>query len=114
MFYFAHLFILVVGIPLSQVFASWFAYGSYERPVHHLLGIVSISVAIYSLVVGVPYALLWREYKRALTCFIDPAEEVSLTGINAPRRQWILLAVVGFALLILAAILLLTLRLGVT
>jgi hypothetical protein len=113
MFYFAHLFILAFGILLSQVYASWFAYGSYDRPAHHLLGIVSISVAIYCLVVGVPYALLWRAYKQALLSFIDPADEVSLAGISAPRRQWILLAVVGFALLMLAAILLLTLRPGV-
>lgn len=110
MFYFADLSIVVSGIMLSQGCASWFAYGAYDRPAHHLLGSVSIFVAIYCLVVGLPYALLWRAYKGALPSFTDPADEVSLTGINAPGRQWIVLAVAAFALLILAAIALLAVR----
>jgi hypothetical protein len=110
MFYFAHLYILVFGLMLSQVCASWLAYGSFDRPAHRLLGSVSIFVAIYCLVVGLPYALLWRAYKRALTSFVAPTDEVSLTGTEAPGRQWILLAVAGFALLILAAILVLAVR----
>jgi len=110
MFYFAHLSILALGILFSQVCASWLAYGSYDRPARHLLGSVSIFVAIYCLVVGLPYALLWRAYKRALPSFTDPADEVSLTGISAPRRQWIVLAVASFALLILGVILVLAVR----
>lgn len=55
MFYFAHLYILGFGIMLSQGCASWVAHGWYDRPAHHLLGSVSISVAIYCLVVGLPY-----------------------------------------------------------
>jgi len=110
MFYFADLAILALGILFSQACASWFAYGSYDRPAHHLLGSVSIFVAIYCLVVGLPYALLWRAYKRALPSFTAPADEVSLTGINAPGRQWIVLAVAGFALLILAVIVVLAVR----
>ena len=109
MFYFAHLYILVFGVMLSQVCASWLARGSFDRPAHHLLGSVSIFVAIYCLVVGLPYALLWRAYKRALTSFVAPTDEVSLTGTKAPGRQWIL-AVAGFALLILAVILVLAVR----
>jgi hypothetical protein len=110
MFYFAHLYILAFGTMLSQGWALWLTHGSFDRPAHHLLGSVLIFVAIYCLVVGLPYALLWRAYKRALTSFIAPADEVSLTGTNAPGRSWILLAVVGFALLILAAILVLVVR----
>jgi len=110
MFYFADLSILALGILLSQGCASWFAYGLYDRPARHLLGSVSIFVAIYCLVVGLPYALLWRAYKRALPSFTDPADEVSLTGINAPGRQWILPVVAGFALLILAVIAVLAVR----
>ena len=110
MFYFAHLYILVFGVMLSQVCALWLARGSFDRPAHHLLGGVSIFVAIYCLVVGLPYALLWRAYKRALTSFVAPTDEVSLTGTQAPGRQWILLAVAAFALLILAVILVLVVR----
>jgi hypothetical protein len=110
MFYFAHLYILVFGMMLSQCCASWFSVGSSERPANHLLGSVSISFGIYLLVVGIPYALLWRAYKRALASFTAPADEVLLTGIEAPARQWIPLAIAGFALLILAAILVLAVR----
>jgi hypothetical protein len=110
MFYFAHLYILTLGTILSQGCASWLSDGSFDRPAHHLLGSVSIFVAIYGLVVGVPYALLWRAYKRALPSFVTPADEVSLTGTEAQDRLWIPLAVAGFALLILAAILLLAVR----
>jgi hypothetical protein len=113
MFYFAHMYILGFGIMLSQGCASWLAHGWYDRPAHHLLGSVSISVATYCLVVGLPYALLWRAYQRALPSFTDPADEVSLAGINAPGRQWIPLVVAGFALLILAVILVLAVRPGV-
>jgi hypothetical protein len=107
MFYFAQLYILTFGTTLSQGWALWLTHGSFDRPAHHLLGSVLICVAIYCLVAGLPYAVLWRAYKRALTSFIAPADEVSLTGTNAAGRPWILLAVVGFALLILAAILVL-------
>jgi hypothetical protein len=107
MFYFAHLYILMFGTMLSQVSALWFVNGSYDRPAHHLLGSVSIFVAIYCLMVGLPYTLMWRAYKRAFTSFIVPADEVSLTGTRAARHQWILPAVAGIAFLILAAVLLL-------
>jgi hypothetical protein len=59
----------------SRGFASSFSYGSFERPAHHLLGSVSFFVGIYLLMVGVPYAVLWRAYKRALTSFTAPADE---------------------------------------
>jgi hypothetical protein len=110
MFYFAHLYILVFGTMFSQGFASWFSYGLFERPARHLLGSVSFFVGIYLLMAGVPYALLWRAYRRALTSFVAPADEVLLTGSEASGRQWILPAVVGFAFLVLMAILVLAIR----
>jgi hypothetical protein len=110
MFYFAHVYILVFGVMLSQVCALWLARGEFDRPAHHLLGSASIFLAIYCLVVGLPYALLWRAYKRELTSFVAATDEVSLTGTKAAGRPWIVLAVVGFALLILAVILLLAVR----
>jgi len=110
MFYFAHLYILVFGLLFSQGCASWLAYASFERPAHHLVGSVAFFLVIYLLMVGLPYALLWRAYKRALSSFAAPADEVLLTGIDASSRQWILLAVVGFAILILAATLVWAIR----
>jgi hypothetical protein len=43
-------------------------------------------------------------FPEKLLSSIAPTDEVSLTRTNAPGRPWILLAVVGFALVILAAI----------
>jgi hypothetical protein len=110
MFYFAHLYILLIGVLLSQAWASWLSEALLERPARHLLGVGSIALATYGLVVGLPYALLWRAYKRSLRCFIVPADAVALTGTAAPARQWIALPVAGGALLLLAAIVLLALR----
>jgi hypothetical protein len=110
MFYFAHLYILVFGILVAQGSAAWFAYGVFERPAHHLLGSLAICLGIYLLIAGVPYALLWRAYKRALTSFTAPADEILLTGIEASGRRWIVPAVIGLALMILAAIMLLAIR----
>jgi hypothetical protein len=111
MFYFAHMYTLVFGIMLSQAWATWLTHALLERPARHLLGAMSITLAIYGLVVGLPYALLWRAYKRALTSFIVPEDAVSLTGTAAPTgRLWVALAVVVFALLILAAVFLLVVR----
>jgi hypothetical protein len=104
MFIFAHLYILVLGMPLSQACALLFAYALFDRPAHHLLGSVAFVVGFYVLMVGVPYALLWRAYRRALSNFTVPADEVSVTDVEASSRQWIPAAVVGFAILILAAI----------
>jgi hypothetical protein len=110
MFYFAHLYILVFGLLFSQGCASWLAYASFDRPAHHLVGSVSFFLVIYLLTVGLPYALFWRAYKRALSSFAAPADEVLLTGIDASSRQWILLAVAGFSILILAAMLVWAIR----
>ena len=110
MFYFAHLYNLVYGIMVSQSFASWFTYELFERPARHLLGSMSICLGIYVLVVGVPYTFLWRAYKRGLRSYSAPADEVMLTGTDAPGRQWIVLVVAGFSLLIFAVILILAVR----
>jgi hypothetical protein len=111
MFYFAHMYILVIGMMLSQAWASWLSEALLERPARHLFGVVSIVLAIYGLVAALPYALLWRAYKRALPWFIVPADAVALTGTAASAgRQWVGLAVIGFALLIQAAILVFAVR----
>jgi len=111
MFYFAHLYTVVFGILLSQVWATWLTYALFVRPASHLLESVALFFAIYALVVGLPYFFLWRAYRHSLKSFGTPAEEVPLAKIGAPRRQWIALAVVfGFAILILSAILVLAVR----
>lgn len=112
MFYFAHLYVLVFGLLFTQGCAMWLAYGLFDRPAHHLVANLAIFVAIYALVVGLPYALVWRAYRRALPSFTPSEDAVSLTGTSAPGRQWIPLAVVAFVLVILGVILLLAVRPG--
>jgi len=109
MFYFAHFYILILGMVLSQGCAHWLVYDWFDRPAHHLLGSLAIFLAIYGLTVILPWAFFSRAYKRALTSFANPADEVSLTGTAPPPWRWVLL-LVGFALLILATMLLLTAR----
>ena len=106
MFYFAHLYVLVFGIMLSQGWSTWISYALLERPAKHLLWSVSIFVAVYAVVVALPYFFLWQAYRRALASFGAPADEMPLAEIGAPPRQWGLLAVVGFAILVLLAVLL--------
>ena len=110
MFYFAHLYVLVLGTVLAQVCASWMINAFFARPAQHLIGTTSTFVAIYSVIVGLPYLFLWRAYRRALESFGSPADEVPLAGIGAPKSQWILLAVVGFAVLVLVAVVVLAVR----
>ena len=110
MFNFAHLYVLVFGTMLSQSCASWVTYAVLERPANHLLWSTSIFIAMYIAVVGLPYFFLWRSYRRTLESFGSPADAVPLAAISAPSRPWIPLMVVGFAILILAAVLLLTVR----
>jgi len=110
LFFFAHLYLLVFGVLLSNICASWLVEKLFDRPARHMLAVMAISLAVYAAIFGVPYFFLWRTYKRALTGFTDTADAVSLTGASAPQRSWVLLAVIGFALLVLAAIFFLTMR----
>jgi hypothetical protein len=108
LFHFAQLYLLVFGALLSQICASWLIEASFDRPARHVLGAIGMFLAVYTLVVGLPYFFLWRTYKHAVASFTDTADAVSLVGASAPRRSWVLIAVCGFALLLLAAVLILT------
>jgi hypothetical protein len=53
---------------------------------------VGIFLAIYSLLVGAPYFLLWRSYKKARLSFVSVQDEVLVSGMSAGRQTWIVLA----------------------
>jgi hypothetical protein len=110
MFYFAHVSVMLFGIMLGQSWATGLAEQILERPARHFLASLSISLAVYAIVLGIPYFFLWRAYRRALLCFGAVEDEVTLAETTAPRRQWVALAVAGFSLLILGAVLLLVMR----
>jgi len=85
MFYFAHLSILSLGIFLSldwsreissifgRLYEFWFRMG--------------VSVLVYSLVVGLPYFLLWTSYKNAFLSFTSAQDEVLVSAKSASQRQ---------------------------
>ena len=103
MFYFAHFSILLLGM---QVASSWSSFliniQSFGHPAAHLLRTVGISLGLYSLVVGAPYFLLWRSYKKALLGFVSTQDEVLVLGRSEGRQPWIALA--GLTVLVLAAL----------
>jgi hypothetical protein len=100
MFYFAHLSILSLGIFLSldwsreissvfgRLYEFWFRMG--------------VSVGVYSLVVGLPYFLLWRSYKKAFLNFTSAQDEVLVSGRSASQRQnYIRAGLIGLGAVIL-------------
>jgi uncharacterized protein YjeT (DUF2065 family) len=96
MFYSAHFSILLLGYFLASEWSRELSY-ALGRPAAHLLRTAGISLGIYSLVVGIPYFLLWRSYKKAFLSFISPQDEV-LVG-KPPRRPALIALAVGLAIL---------------
>jgi len=63
-----------------------------------------IGLGMYCLVVGVPYFLLWRSYKKALPSFVSAQDEVVVTAQWGKQKRWtVALALFGLGLLVLAA-----------
>jgi hypothetical protein len=102
MFYFAHLSILVLGYLLAYESSMELSY-ALGRPARHLLRTGGITLGIYSLVMGAPFLLLWRSYKKALLSFVSVQDEVVVSEMSVSRRSWI----VGAALMALAILILL-------
>ncbi len=100
MFNFAHLSILSLGIFLSL---------DWSREISAVLGRpyefwfrIAVSVGVYSLVVGLPYFLLWTSYKNAVLSFTSAQDEVLVSGKSASQRRKYVCA----GLIALAAVLL--------
>jgi hypothetical protein len=53
-------------------------------------------------VVGLPYVLLWRSYKKALPSFVSSQDEVVVSGQSKrQQRGKLVLVILGLALLIM-------------
>jgi hypothetical protein len=100
MFYFAHFSILLLGYFLAYVLSMELCY-ALGRPAGHLIRTGAIFLGIYLFVVGVPYWLLWRSYKKEFVSFVSVEDEVVLSGISTGGRPWIVGASI-IALTILA------------
>lgn len=98
MFYFAHFYILILGIMLSNTWSTFVIHlGGLGRPAAHMVRSMGIAFGMYCLVVGVPYLLLWRSYKKALPSFVSAQDEVVVSN-SADRQQRWMVAVALFAL----------------
>jgi len=86
MFYFAHLSILLLGSFLAYESSMELCY-ALGRPARHLLRTCGIFLGTCSLVMGVPYWLLWRSYKKAFLSFVSVEDEVVLSGKSTSRRH---------------------------
>jgi hypothetical protein len=97
MFFCGHLSIFLLGYFLAYESSMELVY-ALGRPAAHLFRSIFIFLGIY-FVVGLPYLLFWRSYKKALLSFVSAQDEVLLSDKH-PRQQRILLAVGMIALAI--------------
>jgi hypothetical protein len=93
MFYFAHFSILTLGMLVANAWSTFFVnIRAFRPPAAHLLRSEGIYLGIYFLVVGLPYFLLWRSYKKALVSFVSAQDEVLVSGKSTGRQTWIVVA----------------------
>jgi hypothetical protein len=103
MFYFAHFSILLLGMLVANAWSTFVIHiHAFGRPDAHVLRTVGIFLTIYTLLVGVPYFLLWRSYKKARLNFVSAQDEVLISRMSAGRQAWIVLA--GLTALALATL----------
>jgi hypothetical protein len=108
MFYFAQLSILLLGLLLALEWSRELSY-ALSRPFALLLRI-GTTLGFYSLVVGVPYWLLWSSYKKAVLSFVSVQDEVVVSGKRASRAWMVSVGLAALGLLVWLGILLLTRR----
>jgi ABC-type arginine transport system permease subunit len=104
MFYFAHFSILLLGYFLASEWSRGI-YRALGRPEAHLFRAMCISTGVYFAVVGIPYFLLWRAYKKAFVSFVSLEDEVFVSGRRAGRQQMFIFIAAGLILLGLAVLL---------
>jgi len=104
MFYFAHFYLLVLGVMLANAWSLFFVHlEAMGRPIEHMARNFAIFLGVYAVVVGMPSFLLWRSYKKALPSFVSSQDEVVVSGLTRRQRQWkLVFAISGVALLVLA------------
>ena len=102
MFYAAHFSILLLGMLLANAWWSFIVHlQEFGGPAAHLLRAEGVYLGISFLIVGLPYFLLWRSYKKALLNFVSVQDEVLVSGKREERRWIVSLWLVAFGALIL-------------
>jgi hypothetical protein len=106
MFYFAHVSIILLGCLLASAWSTELSRALGKGS--SFLFETGLALGIYSLVVGVPYWLLWRFYKKAFLNFVSTEDQVVVSGTSASRRHWIIGAgLIASAILVLLVVMLL-------
>src|SRR6266853_3651250 len=98
MFYFAHSSILLLGYFLASEWSRGI-YRALGRSEAHLFRAMCISLGVYFVVVGIPYFLLWRAYKKAFVSFVSLEDEVLVSGRRVGRQQMFIFIAAGLILL---------------
>jgi len=96
MFLIAQLSIQSLGMFLTSAWVTDLIH-SLGRPAAHLLTSGLIFLGIYSLVVGLPFLMLWRSYKKAFPSFVSALDEVTLSGKWTGRQDWSVVALLAVA-----------------
>jgi len=112
MFYFAHFYLLVLGMMLANAWSIFFVHlEGMGRPIGHMARNFGIFFGVYAVVVGLPYFFLWRSYKKALPSFVSSQDEVVVSGQSKRQQQLkLVLVILGLALLLVVVALLLLVR----
>jgi Na+/proline symporter len=103
MYVFAELAIQLLG---TLLVAAWLSsvFGATGRPtLERELMRGGFFLAAYTLVVGLPFFLMWRAYRQAAPSFVSPADAVPVSWQPMDRTQRIALALL--VLVALAAVL---------
>jgi hypothetical protein len=105
MFYFAHFYILILGMMLANAWSTFVIHlEGMGGPAGHMVRNISIAVGVYCLVVGLPDVLLWRSYRKALPNFGSSQDEVVVSDQSKRQQQWkLVLVILGLALLAMGA-----------
>ena len=97
----AHLAILILGYLLAYDWARWLVY-DLGRPADHFYRALCIFAGIYCLVLGLPYWLLWRTYKKARLSFVSVEDEVLVSAKRPPQSVGLIALAAGIALVAIA------------
>jgi hypothetical protein len=91
MFYCAEWSLQLVSLLVTIGWITELTYPSGNSIAYHVKSGATF-VGAYSLIVALPYFLLWKTYKKALLSFVSAQDEVAASG-KQPRQPQALLAV---------------------
>jgi hypothetical protein len=103
MFYFAHLSILMLGNFLAMEGSTVLNHELGIRALH-LYKAMCIALGIYCVIVGLPYWLLWRSYKKEFPIFTSGLDEVVISGYSPGQKNRIYVGAGVAALAILLGV----------